>query len=107
MKTVITPARPTDVTAAQKDWQRMRTALVHFNHASDGNLTTWPDMRTSSWKPNYGDMLVCAAILREVPLAETVRALSAYGRGAAKKAFWKCWDALHLCCRKTGAALLI
>ncbi|MEF9605837.1 hypothetical protein O4J55_27325 [Paracoccus sp. PXZ] len=25
-------------------------------------------MRTSSWKPNYGDMLVCAALLRQVEL---------------------------------------
>lgn len=51
----------------------MKTALVHFNHSSNENLTTWPDMRTSKWKPNYGDMLVCAAILREVPMEETVR----------------------------------
>ena len=51
----------------------MKTALVHFNHSSDDNLTTWPNMRTSKWKPNYGDMLVCAAILREVALKETVR----------------------------------
>ncbi|SIT87122.1 polysaccharide pyruvyl transferase family protein [Pontibaca methylaminivorans] len=51
----------------------MKTALVHFNHSSNENLTTWPDMRTSKWKPNYGDMLVCAAILREVPMEDTVR----------------------------------
>lgn len=51
----------------------MKTALVHFNHSFTGNQTTWADMRTSSWKPNYGDMLVCAAILREVQLPETVR----------------------------------
>lgn len=51
----------------------MKTALVHFNHSSDKNLTTWADMRTSKWKPNYGDMLVCAAILREVALGDTVR----------------------------------
>lgn len=30
-------------------------------------------MRTSSWKPNYGDMLVCAALLRQVELDDTVR----------------------------------
>ncbi|MBC9179827.1 polysaccharide pyruvyl transferase family protein [Pseudoroseomonas ludipueritiae] len=29
-------------------------------------------MRTSSWKPNYGDMLVCAAILRQIKAKETV-----------------------------------
>ncbi|MEF9603047.1 hypothetical protein O4J55_12120, partial [Paracoccus sp. PXZ] len=51
----------------------MKTALVHFNHSSNENLTTWPDMRVSKWKPNYGDMLVCAAILREVPLDDIVR----------------------------------
>ncbi len=51
----------------------MTVALVHFNHSSDGNLTTWPDMRTSQWKPNYGDMLVCASILRELEMPETIR----------------------------------
>lgn len=44
----------------------MTIALVHFNHSASNNLTVWPDMRTSPWKPNYGDMLVCAAILRQV-----------------------------------------
>ncbi|RDW13568.1 polysaccharide pyruvyl transferase family protein [Paracoccus thiocyanatus] len=51
----------------------MTTALVHFNHSFKHDLTTWPDMRTSRWKPNYGDMLVCAALLRQVDLGETVR----------------------------------
>lgn len=51
----------------------MSTALVHFNHTESQNLTTWPDMRTSKWKPNYGDMLVCLAILKELDLGETVR----------------------------------
>lgn len=51
----------------------MTTALVHFNHSFQGNQTTWPSMRTSSWKPNYGDMLVCAALLRQVELDDTVR----------------------------------
>lgn len=40
--------------------------LVHFNHSDSNNLTTWPDMRTSDWKPNYGDMLVCAAAVKQV-----------------------------------------
>lgn len=44
-------------------------ALVHFNHTTADNLTSWPDMRTSKWKPNYGDMLVCAAIIRQLPEA--------------------------------------
>ncbi|MDS9467370.1 polysaccharide pyruvyl transferase family protein [Paracoccus sp. MBLB3053] len=51
----------------------MKTALIHFNHSSDGNVTTWPDMRTSAWKPNYGDMLVCAAILRQLAPGPRVR----------------------------------
>lgn len=51
----------------------MTIALVHFNHQDRETLTTWPDMRTSSWKPNYGDMLVCASVLRELELEETVR----------------------------------
>jgi hypothetical protein len=49
------------------------TALVHFNHSEIGGLTTWPDMRTSAWKPNYGDMLVCGSILRQLRLGKTVR----------------------------------
>ncbi len=49
-----------------------RTALIHFNHTLSQYQTTWPDMRTSKWKPNYGDMLVCAAILRQLRLGETV-----------------------------------
>lgn len=51
----------------------MTTALVHFNHAFDGQRTTWPSMRTSSWYPNYGDMLVCAALIRQVRLDDTLR----------------------------------
>ncbi|MFV3078121.1 polysaccharide pyruvyl transferase family protein [Niveispirillum fermenti] len=51
----------------------MTIALVHFNHIESRNHTTWPDMRTSKWKPNYGDMLVCIAILHELKLEKTVR----------------------------------
>lgn len=51
----------------------MTIALVHFNHSFSGDQTVWPDMRTSKWKPNYGDMLVCAAVLRELELGDTVR----------------------------------
>lgn len=40
--------------------------MVHFNHTYSRNLTTWANMRTSQWKPNYGDMLVCASILRQI-----------------------------------------
>lgn len=51
----------------------MKTALVHFNHTFTGSQTTWPSMKTSNWKPNYGDMLVCAALIRQVELGDTVR----------------------------------
>lgn len=51
----------------------MKTALVHFNHTEDGQRTTWPDMRSSSWYPNYGDMLVCAALVRQVQVPDTLR----------------------------------
>jgi hypothetical protein len=50
-----------------------KTALVHFNHLPGKAVTTWPDMRTSPWKPNYGDMLVCAAILEQLELGERSR----------------------------------
>lgn len=50
-----------------------KTALIHFNHSMINGLVGWPDMRTSSWKPNYGDMLVCAAILNQVKLADYER----------------------------------
>lgn len=51
----------------------MAIGLVHFNHANSGNLTVWPDMRSSSWKPNYGDMLVCASIIRQLDCADGPR----------------------------------
>jgi len=51
----------------------MAVALVHFNHSETQGLVGWPDMRTSKWKPNYGDMLVCTAILRELKLDGIVR----------------------------------
>ena len=44
----------------------MELGLVHFNHTDSNNLTMWPDLRTSSWKPNYGDMLVCASVIRQI-----------------------------------------
>lgn len=48
-------------------------ALVHFNHDATDHLTGWSDMRTSAWKPNYGDMLVCSAIVRQLKLHGTQR----------------------------------
>ncbi|MEI6800665.1 MAG: polysaccharide pyruvyl transferase family protein [Pseudomonadota bacterium] len=51
----------------------MTIGLVHFNHLTSDSLTKWPDMRTSSWEPNYGDMLVCAAIVRQLNAADGLR----------------------------------
>lgn len=45
-----------------------RTALVHFNHVSNGGIVGWPSMRNTNWSPNYGDMLVCASILKRLNL---------------------------------------
>lgn len=42
------------------------TVLVHFNHTTRHGKVGWPDPRTAGWWPNYGDMLVCAALLRMV-----------------------------------------
>lgn len=48
----------------------MTIGLVHFNHITIGGLTTWPDMRTAGWVPNYGDMLVGISILRQLGMPE-------------------------------------
>ncbi len=51
-----------------------KVSLVHFNHQEKNGLIGWPDFRISQWKPNYGDMLVCAAILRQIgTYTESVR----------------------------------
>lgn len=49
-------------------------ALIHFNHAMSNGRVTWPDILDPGeyrkldprWKVNYGDMFVCAALLRQV-----------------------------------------
>lgn len=46
----------------------MTVAMIHFNHQHAHHLTGWADMRTSKWKPNYGDILVCSAILRQLDI---------------------------------------
>lgn len=43
-----------------------KVALVHFNHQEKNGLIGWPDFRVSDWKPNYGDMLVCSALMRQI-----------------------------------------
>ena len=41
-------------------------AYIHFNHDVINGLIGWSDIRNSSWDINYGDMLVCASIVRQV-----------------------------------------
>jgi hypothetical protein len=48
-------------------------ALINFNHSVNDGLISWPSMRTNRWKPNYGDMLVCASILRQMEQARQVK----------------------------------
>ncbi len=51
-----------------------KVSLVHFNHQEKNGLIGWPDFRVSEWKPNYGDMLVCSAILRQIgTYSESIR----------------------------------
>lgn len=72
------------------------TALVHFNHSTERDLTTWPDMRSSAWKPNYGDMLVCVAILRQLALKRTLRVGFGYApKGVAQRAIVRGSTYLH------------
>lgn len=48
--------------------------LLHFNHRQlDDGQVSWVTPGTSQRNPNYGDMLVCAAILRQLAPGETVR----------------------------------
>lgn len=42
------------------------TVLVHFNHTGRRGRVGWPEPGSAGWWPNYGDMLVCAALLRMV-----------------------------------------
>lgn len=44
----------------------MSVALVHFNHTLKDGLATWPSMRTSEEETNYGDVLVCDAVLHQL-----------------------------------------
>ena len=49
-----------------------RVGLIHFNHRMIGNLVGWQDLRGNSWVPNYGDMLVCSALLQQTAGANTI-----------------------------------
>lgn len=48
--------------------------LVHFNHQElPSGEVAWITPGTGHRNPNYGDMLVCAAILRQLDTSDTVR----------------------------------
>ncbi len=52
----------------------MTILLVHFNHLVIDGQFSWPKLASVSWKPNYGDMLVCAALTRLIaPDLKTIR----------------------------------
>lgn len=73
----------------------MTTALVHFNHILQDGVVTWPK-RTIEWEPNYGDMLVCAAILREIDIGDHFRVNLGDSPGLpAKKAILRGSTYLH------------
>ena len=52
--------------------------LIHFNHEQrpDGEVA-WTTPGTGARNPNYGDMLVCAALVRQLAPTGTVRGCSA------------------------------
>jgi hypothetical protein len=53
---------------------KMTILLVHFNHLVIDGQFSWPKLASVSWKPNYGDMLVCAALTRLIaPDLKTIR----------------------------------
>ncbi|MCA0405417.1 MAG: polysaccharide pyruvyl transferase family protein [Proteobacteria bacterium] len=56
----------------------MRVGLLHFNHIMKNGLIGWDAIDTWDWKPNYGDMLVCAAILRQVEHSDSKGVLFGY-----------------------------
>jgi hypothetical protein len=48
-------------------------ALVNFNHRLEGGEVAWEVPGTGPRNKNYGDMLVCASVLRQVQLPGSVR----------------------------------
>ncbi|KAF0250618.1 polysaccharide pyruvyl transferase family protein [Pseudomonas putida] len=57
--------------------------LINFNDSKIDGMTGWPNILKSSWKPNYGDMLVCAAIQKLIP-NESYHRVS-FGENSTKK----------------------
>jgi hypothetical protein len=50
-------------------------ALIHFNHEVIDDQVGWRPPGTAARNPNYGDMLVCASLIRQAGSGETVRAM--------------------------------
>jgi hypothetical protein len=48
-------------------------ALVHFSQVGAGGLTTWSMQWAPAYVPNYGDILVCRAILNQLALPDYVQ----------------------------------
>lgn len=57
--------------------------LINFNDSKIDGMIGWPNILRSNWKPNYGDMLVCASIQKKVP-SETYHRV-AFGEHSTKK----------------------
>jgi len=57
--------------------------LIHFNHSITDGLVSWIKPGTNSSSPNYGDMLVCASLLRQTnSLQDNVRVV--FGKKISK-----------------------
>jgi hypothetical protein len=44
--------------------------LINFNDSLRDGMASWPNILHCDWKPNYGDMLVCASIKRKINSAD-------------------------------------
>jgi hypothetical protein len=53
--------------------EQVACALIHFSHVSSGGLTTWSMDLAPDYVPNYGDILVCRAILNQVDVGPFVQ----------------------------------
>ena len=46
--------------------ENMKICYIHFNHDVIDNSIGWSDIRNVAWDINYGDILVCSAIARQI-----------------------------------------
>jgi len=56
----------------------MSISLIHFNHIMRNGHISWAGIDAWEWKPNYGDMLVCAAILRQIDSIDPINVQFGY-----------------------------